>query len=411
MTKEELLKRLHEILEIVGPDRAFEISENTNERKTLWIHQTPGEDEYLMLSATKLFPISTIRNIVYEYGEDIGSYSDTDFILCFELNGDCDYTVEFGGGFENGTYVIYYDGNRWHATEEDTDWLKKYNERMRVKESMSRLIWTAAEFSKEANAEELLEVKNKAVSYFDEYPEDHELLLTYTYLALCMLYNEEEDHFDARWAIQLIAKRKLKEKLLQHIEQYTYYDGTERNVFVIHTEPAVVRVPVARQAVVDFLQTQGCLQSALVYGKLEISGMTPEIPALLQKFGNALEGGVFANLQGNTRFSDEKISYEYKWGSGTLNELDVVAVMDKEKLVLISCKACRQLEIAFVDEIAIRAASLHVGAIPVLVCSELQPGDKKAFRDRCRSQGVLLVDAADMGKAAEKICCAAESEA
>lgn len=83
----------------------------------------------------------------------------------------------------------------------------------------------------------------------------------------------------------------------------------------------------------------------------------------------------------------------------------------KEKLVLISCKACRQLEIAFVDEIAIRAASLHVGAIPVLVCSELQPGDKKAFRDRCRSQGVLLVDAADMGKAAEKICCAAESEA
>lgn len=187
--------------------------------------------------------------------------------------------------------------------------------------------------------------------------------------------------------------------------------GTERNVFVIHTEPAVVRVPVARQAVVDFLQTQGCLQSALVDGKLEISGMTPEIPALLQKFGNALEGGVFANLQGNTRFSDEKISYEYKWGSGTLNELDVVAVMDKEKLVLISCKACRQLEIAFVDEIAIRAASLHVGAIPVLVCSELQPGDKKAFRDRCRSQGVLLVDAADMGKAAEKICCAAESEA
>lgn len=231
MTKEEMLKRLHEILEIVGPDRAFEISENTNERKTLWIHQTPGEDEYLMLSATKLFPISTIRNIVYEYGEDIGSYSDTDFILCFELNGDCYYTVEFGGGFENDTYVIYYDGDRWHTTEDCTVWLKKYNERMRVKESMSRLIWTAAEFSKEANAEELLEVKNKAVSYFDEYPEDHELLLTYTYLALCMLYNEEEDHFDARWAIQLIAKRKLKEKLLQHIEQYTYYDGTERSSY------------------------------------------------------------------------------------------------------------------------------------------------------------------------------------
>lgn len=187
--------------------------------------------------------------------------------------------------------------------------------------------------------------------------------------------------------------------------------GTERNVFVIHTEPAVVRVPVARQAVVDFLQTQGCLQAAFVDGKLEISGMTPEIPALLQKFGNALEGGVFANLQGNTRFSDEKISYEYKWGSGTLNELDVVAVLDNEKLILISCKACRQLEIAFVDEIAIRAASLRVGAIPVLVCSELQPDDKKAFRDRCRSQGVVLVDAANMDKVAEKICCAVESEA
>ena len=139
--------------------------------------------------------------------------------------------------------------------------------------------------------------------------------------------------------------------------------------------------------------------------------MAPEVHALLEKYGNALEGGVFTNLQGNARFSDEKISYEYSWGTGTLNELDVVAVLDNEKLILISCKACRQLEIAFVDEIAIRAASLRVGAIPVLVCSELQPGDKKAFRDRCRSQGVLLVDAADMGKAAEKICCAAESEA
>ena len=187
--------------------------------------------------------------------------------------------------------------------------------------------------------------------------------------------------------------------------------GTERNSFVIHTEPAVVRMPLGRQAVVEFLQTQGCLQAAFVDGKLEISGMTPEISALLQKYGNALEGGVFANLQENTRFSDEKISYEYSWGSGTLNELDVVAVLDKEKLVLISCKACRQLEIAFVDEIAIRAASLHVGAVPVLVCSELQPGDKQAFRDRCRSQGVILIDAADMGKMAEKICCVAESEA
>lgn len=229
MTKEELLKRLHEILEIVGPDRAFEISEKTNEKKELWIHQTPGEDEFLMLSFTKLFPISAIRNIVYEYGEDIGNYSDTDFILEFELSGACNYTVEFGGGFENYTYVSYREGDYWYNTDECTVWLRKYNERMRVKESMSRLIWTAAEFSKEANAEELLEVKNKAVSYFDEYPEDHELLLTYTYLALCMLYNEEEDHFDARWAIQLIAKRKLKEKLLQHIEQYTYYDGTERS--------------------------------------------------------------------------------------------------------------------------------------------------------------------------------------
>lgn len=187
--------------------------------------------------------------------------------------------------------------------------------------------------------------------------------------------------------------------------------GTERNSFVIHTEPAVVRIPIGRQTVVAFLQEQGCLQSALADGKLEISGMTPEIPALLQKYGNALEGGVLANLQENTRFSDEKISYEYSWGSGTLNELDVVAVLDKEKLVLISCKACRQLEIAFVDEIAIRAASLHVGAVPVLVCSELQPGDKQAFRDRCRSQGVILIDAANMDKVAEKICCAVESEA
>lgn len=228
MTKEELLKRLHEILEIVGPDRAFEISENTNERKELWIHQAPGEDEFLMLLYTKLFPISAIRNIVYEYGEDIGNYSDTDFILEFELSGACNYTVEFGGGFENYTYVSYCEGDYWYNTDDCTVWLKKYNERMRVKESMSRLIWTAAGFSKEANAEELVEVKNKAISYLDEHPEDREFLLTYTYLALCMLYNKEENHFDARWAIQLVAKRKLKEKLLQHIEQYTYYDGEEK---------------------------------------------------------------------------------------------------------------------------------------------------------------------------------------
>ena len=90
-----------------------------------------------------------------------------------------------------------------------------------------------------------------------------------------------------------------------------------------------------------------------------------------------------------------------------------MAVMDSRRLVLISCKACnkQQLEIAFVDEIAIRASSLHVDAVPVLVCSELQPGDKQAFRDRCRSQGVVLVDAANMDKVAEKICCAVESEA
>ncbi len=33
MTKEEMLKRLHEILEIVGPDRAFEISGEHKRKK------------------------------------------------------------------------------------------------------------------------------------------------------------------------------------------------------------------------------------------------------------------------------------------------------------------------------------------------------------------------------------------
>lgn len=76
MKKEELLARLHEIMEIVGPDRAFEISENTNQRKTLWVYQAPGEDEVLAMFDCKLFPISAIKNIIYEYGQgtgDVGS--------------------------------------------------------------------------------------------------------------------------------------------------------------------------------------------------------------------------------------------------------------------------------------------------------------------------------------------------
>ena len=142
MKKEELLARLHEIMEIVGPDRAFEISENTNQRKTLWVYQAPGEDEVLAMFDCKLFPISAIKNIIYEYGQgtgNVGSYADTDFLLDFELKGNFDYTIEFEHGFENGTYASYYDGAAWHTTKsraEETAWLREYQARMRAKENM-----------------------------------------------------------------------------------------------------------------------------------------------------------------------------------------------------------------------------------------------------------------------------------
>lgn len=142
MKKEELLARLHGIMEIVGPDRAFEISENTNQRKNLWVYQAPGEDEILAMFDCKLFPISAIKNIIYEYGQgtgDVGSYADTDFLLDFELKENFDYTIEFEHGFENGTYASYYDGAAWHTTKsraEETAWLREYQARMRAKENM-----------------------------------------------------------------------------------------------------------------------------------------------------------------------------------------------------------------------------------------------------------------------------------
>ncbi len=236
MTKEELFTRLHEIMEIVGQDRKFEISENTNERKTLWIYQAPGEDELLAMFDVKLFPISAIKNIIYEYGQgtgDVGGYADTDLMLSFELKDNFDYTIEFEHGFENGTYASYYNGITWHTAKsraEEAAWLREYNARMRAGESMRRLLWTAAEASKtkEVSAEELQEVKNKAAGYFDECPDDREILPYYAYLALCMLYDEKEDGLDVKWALRLIAKRKLEEELMQQIEQHTYCGGTEQ---------------------------------------------------------------------------------------------------------------------------------------------------------------------------------------
>ena len=75
----------------------------------------------------------------------------------------------------------------------------------------------------------------------------------------------------------------------------------------------------------------------------------------------------------------------------------------RDRPVVVSCKACRELVMSFVDEILARARLLNCGALPVLVCSELMPGQNPVFRARCESAGVLLIDGVSLASAADLI--------
>ena len=134
----------------------------------------------------------------------------------------------------------------------------------------------------------------------------------------------------------------------------------------------------------------------------------PELAKVLTKAGSTLETDVYMQLMQSGLFEECRTNYEYHWfgDKGPANEVDVVA-MCGGRLVLISCKACNELEPAMAYEIRTEAQNLKVNALPVLVASELKAGDKAAFRERCQALGVLLIDADNEGNAAALIAAAA----
>lgn len=128
----------------------------------------------------------------------------------------------------------------------------------------------------------------------------------------------------------------------------------------------------------------------------------PELDHMLRKYGSTLESEIYMQLVQSGWFEECKANYSYRWNGpdSPLNELDVVAVR-RERLLLISCKACRELDAAMAYEIEEEARALHVKATPVLIASELQPGEQQAFRQRCQALGVLLIDASGQGHCAD----------
>ena len=130
---------------------------------------------------------------------------------------------------------------------------------------------------------------------------------------------------------------------------------------------------------------------------------------MLLKEGSTLEADTALQLMQSGLFEECRTNYEYHWfgDRGPANEVDVVA-MCGGRLVLVSCKACKELDPAMAYEIHTEAQNLKVNALPVLVASELKAGEKAAFRERCRALGVLLIDADDQKNTAAHIAAAAE---
>lgn len=177
--------------------------------------------------------------------------------------------------------------------------------------------------------------------------------------------------------------------------------------YVVKLDPGTVGVadkPGCR-SVLEHLQAKGCLQLRYVPGPfpLQVSGMAAFVPIMLEKYGTSLEKELYVRLRReNDTFADVQTNLEYSYGADTRNELDVVLTC-RDRPVVVSCKACRELAMSFVDEILTRARLLNCGALPVLVCSELMPGQNPVFRARCESAGVLLIDGVSLASAADLI--------
>lgn len=177
--------------------------------------------------------------------------------------------------------------------------------------------------------------------------------------------------------------------------------------YVVRLDPGTVGVadkPGCRN-VLEYLQTKGCLQLRYTAGPfpLQVSGMAAFVPIMLEKYGTSLEKELYVRLRREDQtFEDVQTNFEYSYGADTRNELDVVLTC-RDRPVVVSCKACRELAMSFVDEILARARLLNCGALPVLVCSELMPGQNPVFRARCESAGVLLIDGVSLASAADLI--------
>ena len=139
-----------------------------------------------------------------------------------------------------------------------------------------------------------------------------------------------------------------------------------------------------------------------------LSNIRPELARLLQKFGSTPETDVYMQLVQSGLFDACKVHFEYQWEgeNGPVNELDVTAICG-DRLVLVSCKAGRELTADMAYEICTEAENLRVNALPVIVAAELQPEMAQPFRHRCGSLHILLIDASGQQDCARLIAAAA----
>ena len=233
------------------------------------------------------------------------------------------------------------------------------------------------------------------------------------------LQNLEEQPYGDRSRVRMTTTLRLADFLRHRMEliqknyfvvkRYERADYGWRN-FYIYGEPNQVRpdLPSADAVrVYERLAAKGWMQWDPTQKMARY--VRPELVRMLLKEGSTLEADTALQLMQSGLFEECRTNYEYHWfgDRGPANEVDVVA-MCGGRLVLVSCKACKELDPAMAYEVRTEAQNLKVNALPVLVASELKAGEKPAFRERCRALGVLLIDADDQKNTAAHIAAAAE---
>lgn len=232
------------------------------------------------------------------------------------------------------------------------------------------------------------------------------------------LRDVEEQPYGERSRVQMMTTARLADLLHKRmemiqknyfvVERYGRADYGRRN-FYVYGQPNQVKPDQPGNDAVkvyERLAAKGWMQ----WDSFQMMAryVRPELVRMLLKEGATLETDVYMQLMQTGLFQECRINYEYRWSGdqGSANEVDVVA-MCSGRLVLVSCKACYELEPAMAYEIHTEAQNLKVRALPVLVASELKAGEQAAFRERCRALGVLLIDADNQKNTAGLIAAAA----